>query len=265
MSLDFDPSIDHYKVLGVKSDASQNEIKKAYREMAKKYHPDSTGGDKGKEARFKKVSQAYDVLGDSDKRAQYDAVRAGGYAGANPFAGGGQTRRGGRAPGGAHVADISELFAQMFPGGQARASGGFPFGADFVSSQQSPFGRAQARPQAKPTPAPPSERKIKLPDGQRATQRGSDVYADVRLRIDQAILGAVAEVTTLVGTSKVKIPPGTSSGTKLRLKGKGAKRTSAGRGDHFAVIQIDVPKNIDEEAEKLLAQFMQRTKPPART
>ena len=68
---------DPYEALGVKPDASQNEIKKAYRRLAKKYHPDSTGGDKAKEARFKEVSTAYDIVGDPDKRAQYDSMRRG--------------------------------------------------------------------------------------------------------------------------------------------------------------------------------------------
>src|SRR5690242_8705610 len=77
--IDFDPSIDYYKALGVSPKASAEEIKKSYRKLAKQYHPDSTGGDKAKESRFKDISNAYDVLGDAKKRAQYDAIRAGGF------------------------------------------------------------------------------------------------------------------------------------------------------------------------------------------
>ncbi|MBZ0238681.1 MAG: DnaJ domain-containing protein, partial [Deltaproteobacteria bacterium] len=80
MSLDFDPSVDYYKALGVDAKASNDEIKKAYRKLAKQYHPDSTGGDKAKESRFKEASAAYDVLGDAKKRAQYDEIRAMGGA-----------------------------------------------------------------------------------------------------------------------------------------------------------------------------------------
>ena len=110
MSLDFDPTKDHYKVLGVDPKATADDIKKAYRRLATQNHPDSTGGDKAKEARFKEISNAYDVLGDAKKRSHYDAIRQGGFAGARagggPFPGGfpgagGFRPAGGRpAPGG---------------------------------------------------------------------------------------------------------------------------------------------------------------------
>ena len=93
------------------------------------------------------------------------------------------------------------------------------------------------------------------------TRRGDDIFSDLRLALDQAILGAVAEVPTLTGTAKVKIPPGTSSGVRLRLKGKGARAEGgAGQGDHYVTVQIDVPKHVDEPAKELLIQFMRRTR-----
>src|SRR5215831_7660733 len=115
--IDFDPSVDYYKALGVPDKASADEIKKAYRKLAKAYHPDSTGGDKAKEQRFKEIGNAYDVLGDAKKREQYDQIRAGGFhpgmggmggGAGNPFAG---------APGGAGVWDLGDLFGQVFGGG----------------------------------------------------------------------------------------------------------------------------------------------------
>src|SRR5688572_11183281 len=76
--IDFDPNVDYYKALGVGEKSTNDEIKRAYRKLAKQYHPDSTGGDKAKEHRFKEISNAYDVLGDVKKRALYDQIRANG-------------------------------------------------------------------------------------------------------------------------------------------------------------------------------------------
>src|SRR5436305_421584 len=101
---------DYYKTLGVSEKASADELKKAYRKLAKKYHPDVTGGDKAKEAKFKEISEAYETVGDEKKRAQYDELRS------NPFAGGmpGGARPGGGFPGGgAQGFDINDLFSQF--------------------------------------------------------------------------------------------------------------------------------------------------------
>src|SRR4051812_31989255 len=81
-------SKDLYSILGVKDDAKPEEIKKSYRELAKKYHPDRTGGDKAKESKFKEISAAYDVLSDVKRREQYDAMRRGGFRYGQPGAGG---------------------------------------------------------------------------------------------------------------------------------------------------------------------------------
>src|SRR5262245_29909380 len=122
--IDFDPSVDYYKVLGVSEKATAEEIKKAYRKLAKTYHPDSTGGDKAKEKRFKEISNAYDVVGDDKKRKQYDAIRAGGFRPDLGGAPGGPTytytTRGGPGPG---VFDLGDLFSQFFANGQ-QARGG---------------------------------------------------------------------------------------------------------------------------------------------
>src|SRR5262245_45112452 len=110
--IDFDPSVDYYKVLGVSDKSSADEIKKAYRKLAKANHPDSTGGDKAKEKRFKEISNAYDVLGDEKKRKQYDAIRAGGF---RPDLGGGGAYTYTTQAGGP---DVFDLFGQLFGGGR---------------------------------------------------------------------------------------------------------------------------------------------------
>src|SRR5262249_19749701 len=118
--IDSDPSVDHYKLLGVASPADADDIKKGYRKLAKANHPDSRGGDKAKEQRFKEISNAYDVPGEPKKREQYDAIRAGGFRTGpggpqgNPFAG---------AQAGGQVWDLGDLFGQMFSGGGGRGPG----------------------------------------------------------------------------------------------------------------------------------------------
>lgn len=264
MTTQIDPRVDHYKILGVDKGASAADIKKAYRRLAKKYHPDSTGGDKGKEAKFKEISHAYDILGDERKRAEYDALRSG--AGRfHDFQG---------FPGGDGGVDLGQIFSQMFQGGMGGKGrgnvnvrfrrGGSPFG------DGSPFGTSAEfygggfpggrRTQQAPRQKPATERKIKLSDGTTAVLRGADVHADLRLPLDQAILGTVVEVATLDGSGRVKVPPGTSSGVKLRLKGRGASKSDGTRGHHYATVHIDVPKKLDEKGKKLLVKLMQHLK-----
>lgn len=277
MSLGFDPTADLYKTLGVKPEASAEEIKKAYRRLAKRYHPDSTGGDKTKESKFKEISTAYDVLGDPEKRSQYDALRAGGpqfSSGGFPgggFPGGGFP--GGGFPGGHRggVSDLGDLFSQFFggaaepgrPGGvrfSVHTGGGSPF--EVHEGSFDPMRRrGGARPRRRARHGSvPQERKVRASDGSLVTRRGNDIYSDTHVAIDQAVLGTVVEIATLTGKANVKIPPGTSSGSKLRLKGKGAAGSDGKPGDHYVTVQIDVPKVVDERARKLLVQFMQRVR-----
>jgi len=272
MSLGFDPTADLYKTLGVKPEASAEEIKKAYRRLAKQYHPDTTGGDKTKESKFKEISTAYEVLGDPEKRSQYDALRAGPQS-AGGFPGGfgqGGGFSGGYSGGFRGVSDLGDLFSQFFSGaGDGGQQGGVRFN---VHTGGSPFevyeetfdpsrGRGHARPRrGGRRRAQPSERRVRASDGSLVTRRGKDIYSDTHVAIDQAVLGTVVEVATLTGKANVKIPPGTSSGAKLRLKGKGAAGPDGTPGDHFVTVQIDVPKAVDEKAKRLLVQFMQQVR-----
>jgi len=251
MNLSFDPNVDHYKALGVTASASAAEIKKAYRRLAKKYHPDSTGGDKSKEARFKQVGAAYDVLGDDKKRSQYDAIRAGGYGPSygSPH-GPGPQHNGGFSFGGLEdLGDLGALFSQFSSGGPSggvRFRTGNPFSARTTKSQP---------------PAPANqERKRRASDGSTLLQRGNNIHSDVRIALDQAVLGTVIEVATLTGKASVKVPPGTSSGAKLRLRNKGVASGQGKHGDHLVTIQIQVPKKVNQRAKELLAEFMAQAK-----
>lgn len=241
--IDFDPSVDYYKALGVAQKATADEIKRAYRKLAKAYHPDSTGGDKAKESRFKDISNAYDVLGDSKKRALYDQIRAQGgrMPQGFPFGGGGGAtyRSSGARGSGPSVFDIGDLFSQFFANAQQQ-------GGQRARRVDAFDGDVEL------------ESKTKASDGSDLDVKGVDVYSDVRIPFDRAILGTVATVHTIDGKAEVKVPPGTSSGKKLRLRGKGVSDRTGRVGDHYITVQIDVPKDLDDDAKKQLIQLVTR-------
>jgi len=253
-------SKDLYQILGVKETAKPDEIKRAYRDFAKKYHPDKTGGDKAKESKFKDISAAYEVLSDPKRREQYDAMRRSGF----------QPGAGGAPPPGfdpsvfAGIDGIEDLLGRIF-GGQRRPGGarGGTSGRRVVFEGSSPFGGsggfqmfdfgdlAQAPTQA-------VEEQVRTRDGHVFTRRGHDLYFDLGLSLEEAVLGARVPIPTPEGTVTMTIPPGTSSGTKLRLRGKGDLRPDGTRGDLFAVVKIVVPTKVDAKAAELLKEFSKR-------
>jgi molecular chaperone DnaJ len=246
--IDFDPSVDYYKALGVPQTASAEDIKRAYRKLAKANHPDSTGGDKAKESRFKDISNAYDVLGDAKKRALYDEIRAHGgvqqsFPGAYTYSSQG---------GGPGVFDLGDLFSQFFGNSGPRAGRVRVDHVDFEDARRQRGGRRREAQDAE------FEQKVKASDGTWLRVDGADVASDVRISFDRAILGTVSTVATIDGKAEVKIPPGTSSGKRLRLRGKGMPDRSGGVGDHYVTIQIDVPHDLDEDAKKALIQLVTR-------
>lgn len=260
--IDFDPNVDYYKALGVAEKATADEIKKAYRKLAKAYHPDSTGGDKAKESRFKDISNAYDVLGDAKKRALYDQIRAGGGMphGFHPGGGGGYTYQSGQ--GGPTVFDLGDLFSQFFAGGAAaggdRSRGGARVRVDHFEDEAPRRHRGRGAPGGGDAHDAEFESKVRASDGTWLRVEGVDVYSDVRITFDRAILGTVATVATIDGKAEVKVPPGTSSGKKLRLRGKGVSDRAGRVGDHYITVQIDVPGDLDDDAKKQLVQLVTR-------
>lgn len=312
---------DFYKLLGVPENASAADIKKSYRKLAKKNHPDATGGDKTKESRFKEISEAYETLGDEKKRAAYDEQRRNPFGAGGGFPGGGFPGGGGGGPrgGGVHV-DLNDLFSQFGKGGGGgpqQGEGGF---ADlFNMFGGGAAGAARARGPRKgedivaklevelPEAALGAEKeivldgrrlKIKIPAGvsdgktirlvgqgepghgkgasagdllielserpharfRRRAPGSADIEVDVPVEVDAAILGGKAEVPTLEGTHvSLTIPPGTSSGRTLRLRGKGASQGAA-RGDLYAVASVQVPAEISPRARELIEEFAKLTK-----
>ena len=301
---------DFYKVLGVAETASAEEIKKAYRKLAKKNHPDVTGGDKPKEAKFKEISEAYETLGEEKRRAQYDAERKNpfgavprGGPGGSPFPGGfgggrgvqvdlndlfAGAQRGGRGGG---EGGFGDLFAELFNRGGGPKPVEFSRGADISSRIEIDFPVAALG--GEQTVMVDGKRwNVKIPAGIEGGQtirlsgkgepgragpgdlllevfvkphpvlrrQGADLEVDVPIAIDQAVLGDKVDVPTLEGKVQVTIPPGTSSGIKLRLRGKGIPRPNGTRGDLYAVTQIVLPKPIPERAKELIVEFAKLTR-----
>ncbi len=260
------PPKDLYSLLGVKESASDDEIKKAYRDAAKKFHPDKTGGDKGKESKFKDMSAAYEVLSDPKKRAQYDAMRHGGVGlgggDGSAFSGGFEGFPPGSV-GGMGGAGLEDILSQMFGGSFGGGVGGTGRGSTrrVIFEQDMPRGGRRARTHAEPPEPPPNvEQVLRTADGHEFVRRGDDLYLDVPLTIEEAVNGAKVEVPTLSGKVTMTIPPGTSSGKKMRLRGKGYQ----GQGDLYVVTQIAVPKDIDDKAREALREFSRRAPVKAR-
>ncbi|HNQ24793.1 MAG TPA: J domain-containing protein [Phycisphaerae bacterium] len=315
------PQRDFYEVLGLAKTASPEEIKRAYRSLAKKYHPDRNPNDPSAERSFKEVQEAYSVLGNTEKRAQYDQFGRVGVGewtteptGERMYTWGGGTR--------ISMEDLEDLFSMFGTagGGGGERSSGF-FDQFFGASPGGAGTRTRRRPAAQPargadreTPVEVSFEQavrgatvavrlkrtggrtetvdVRIPpgveDGQRIrlrgqgqagrdggppgnlilvisvrphpyfTRRGADIYLDVPISVSEAALGAHVEVPSLDGRSTVTIPPGTSSGTKLRLRGRGGpKPASAGHGDQYIVIQIVPPTATSEPVRRLLEELRQ--------
>jgi DnaJ-class molecular chaperone len=283
---------DYYQVLGVDKNATDAEIKKAYRKLALEYHPDRNKN-KDAEAKFKEVTKAYEVLSDSAKKAQYDQfghaafenASAGGYGGSGqgPFGGfGGQNGQYG-----------------PFTYSYSSNGGGFDFGGfsdPFDIFEQffggaNPFGRAQRRPVyslsiefmeavkgvTKRISIGGKTQTIKIPAGVDNNQRvrfgefdvmievtpdkrfkreGYDIVTEEEITFPQAALGTEINVLTIDGEVKLKIPSGTQPNTVIRLTKKGIPYVnSSNKGDHYVRVKITVPKSLSSHQKDLLREF----------
>jgi curved DNA-binding protein len=215
---------DYYKVLGVAKNATEKEIKAAYRKLARKHHPDVNPGNKEAEARFKEVNEAYEVLGDKEKRKKYDELganweaygRAGGPGGARGWPGGGvrvEFEDLGGAGGG-----FSDFFRTFFGGG-----GGFGGFGGYPGEEHEQF-----------MPA-------------------ADAEGDVELTLGEVLRGTTREVS--VGGSKrrveVKIPPGVREGSRVRVAGEGGKGPGGRRGDLYLRVRIAPDPTFERKGDDL--------------
>jgi len=296
---------DYYQRLGVTRKASDDEIKKAYRKLAKKYHPDVNPGNKSAEEKFKQVGEAFDVLGDAKKRKLYDefgedaaklgwdekkaeAYRQyrsprsrGGNGGADGFhfdfgdagAGGaqgfdfesilgemlgrqGRGRRRGPMPGADVTARLQVTLDEAVRGGERsfslstgkRLTVKIPAGVDTGSKI-----RLQGQGESGEHGGPPGDLflEIEVLPHPLVRREGDDLYLDLPVTVREAILGADVRVPTFSGSGVITLKPGTQSGLKVRLKGKGAPSLTGGApGDLYLVVQVRVPDTIDQGMKK---------------
>ena len=302
---------DYYKILGVERSADEDAIKKAYRKLARQYHPDVNKNDKKSEERFKEINEAYEVLKDPEKRKMYDRLgsdyRRYQQSGGDPraydwgqwFNQGGQGQPRG-AGGNARVEDLDlgDLFAQFFGGGGFEESSPGSYTRTRTTTTR---GRARDLEQpvtisleeahhgtARILSKDGEEIEVRIPAGVKTgskvrvrgqgarnskgqagdlylvievapdttfERRDDDLQRDIKVDVFTAMLGGEVKVQTLGGDVVVKIPPGTSSGGRIRLRGRGMPRLSAPgeKGDLYLRVMITVPNNLtDDERQALL-------------
>lgn len=291
---------DYYEVLGVSKNASDDEIKKAYRKLAIKYHPDKNPGDKEAEAKFKEINEAHDVLSDKQKRARYDQFghagvggAGGGFAG-NPFgqAGGfnynGQTFNFEFGNGGV----FDDIIGNLFGFGSARRP---RRGADLqvavtITFEEAIFGTTKTidhngsslkvkipagiddgmsiRIRGKGGPAPEGATepgdlyvRVKVKPHKSLTREGIIILSEQTIDMVDAALGCEIEVETVDGPITMKVPAGTQSGTPFKLSGHGVPfRNDGDRGPHIVTVLVETPKNLSKKQKELLEEFKKSKK-----
>ena len=288
-------SRDPYQTLGVKKDASQEDIQKAYRRLAKKLHPDLNPGNKEAEEQFKEVSAANDLLNDPDKRARFDRGEIDETGAERPqrryyrdFSGGEAANPYTSDTGFADFADTDDILSEIF--GRGRRSGFRARGSDVRYRLELDFLDAVNGAKRTITLPDGSTLDVTIPPGTRDgqilrlrgkgrpgigdgppgdalievevrphplfTRKGDDIHVDMPISLREAVLGGKIKVPTPTGTVTMTVPKWTNTGTRLRLKGKGVPRPGGGgHGDEYVTFKIVLPEKPDPDLEKLVAAW----------
>ncbi|MBX7168740.1 MAG: J domain-containing protein [Pirellulales bacterium] len=317
---------DYYQVLELKRDAQPADIQKAYRRLARKYHPDLHPDDKEAKRKFQDVQKAFEVLNDPKKRELYDRYGASfeqmGQPGPGGPGGGTYTWTGGFPGGGAgggsfEDVDLSQFFGERFAGGGAagigdlfgqfkRASGGrgrrrapateelrgadvryeyeIPFqtsitGGEVTLSLERPDGRVEKlavkipagieegktirlRGQGDPSPTggPAGDLllKVRVAAHPHFHRRGQNLHVKLPVSLAEAAAGGKVDVPTPRGVVSLRIPPGSTSGTRLRIKGHGVAAAGAAPGDLFAELLIALPRGLDDDDREALRRIAEK-------
>jgi DnaJ-class molecular chaperone len=287
---------DPYQTLGVKKDASQETIQKAYRRLAKKLHPDLNPGNKQAEEQFKAVSAAYDLLSDPQKRARYDRgeIDASGverprqryYRDFADAASNSYTSDAGFADFGGMDDVLSQMFGRQGRG-NIRMRGGdvnYRLTLDFLDALNGgkqqltlPDGsvldvnippgtrdgqvlRLRGKGRGGIGGGPPGDALIEIEVRPHPvfTLKGDDVYVALPISLREAVLGGKVNVPTPSGVVSMNVPRWANTGTRLRLKGRGAPRPDGTRGDEYVTLKVMLPERPDPELEKFVAEWRPR-------
>lgn len=327
---------DYYEVLGINKNADDKAIKKAYRKLAKKYHPDINPGDTNAEEKFKEVTEAYEILSDPEKRKLYDrfghaafdgtgGAQSGAYGNAGGFGGfHGGTYRSNNNNGYQEFhfegGDMGDIFENFFGGGFKNSgfqggfhknngfnrsyhqNGGFGSGSSYqtkgrdvhaevnISFDAAAFGKKETihlkdengkvqalevnipagiesgqsiRLKGKGSPgynggaAGDLFLKVSVADKPGFKRKGQDLYNTVSIPFITAVLGGDVTVPTIYGNVRCSIKPGTQSGSKVRLRGKGivSMKNSSVHGDQYTTVEVQVPRNLTPKAKQKLREF----------
>src|SRR3954470_4971023 len=305
---------DYYETLGVSKTASEDEIKSAFRKLARKYHPDVAKDKKAAEENFKRINEAYEVLSDPEKRRKYDQLgeswnQPGGFQ-PPPQWGGGQ-RGGGVQWGSGENGGVefefggtgfSDFFEAFFGGGRGRsafggvgqrgvaAERGHDVEADIMVTLEEALHGSTRQVSLRRAGSKKTETyQVKIPRGVREGQRirlagqgeagerggksgdlflrvrlarhpdfrveGSDLIHDSKIFPWQAVLGSELQVPTLEGDVRLKIPAGTRSGQRFRLRGRGLTGSAGSRGYLYVEVQVEVPKKISDRERELWTEL----------